>query len=169
MTSSSSSSSPAPRQAPYLRFLTWNTRLHIALVVAIVGAVVSPFGEEAIPVVLFAGMLLRATTCGLLPRPSALRGSATVLLFPLWPVLITHDVIWSWMEREGFGEVFRRVVAAVLLAAIWFAVLPHVSPWHSGMVLGSAIAASQLRRSDTVWYVVAGSVPLLLSIGTWPW
>ena len=108
---------PSSRERSYLTFLTWNTRLHILLVVLLIAAAVSPLREEALPVVLFAGMLLRTASCGLLPRTSALTGSASVLLIPLWPVLVTHDTIWSWMEREGFGVGFRRIVTAVLLAA----------------------------------------------------
>lgn len=159
----------SPVQAAYVRYLVWETRLHILLIACMVLAAVSPVRTEAIPVVLIGGMILRTRSCGVLPRSSIIAGPASVFLFPLWPVLVTHDTIWQWMEREGFGKRFRAIVTATLLSAVWLSLLYPATAWHGAAIGAAVLGASWYRERRRWWFALIGSVPALLAFRDWLW
>lgn len=156
-------------QDTYLSLLRWDSPFHILLICGLVLALISPVSEELAALMLFLGMILRTRSCGI--RPSVMPpglGRAFILLVPLWPALVAVDDLWSWMQRVGFGPVFRVSVTAVLFAVSWIPFLELTTAFSGPLLIGAASASALLReRGSGYWYLVPSMVPIGIVGASW--
>jgi len=95
-------------------------------------------------------------------------GRAFILLVPLWPALVAVDDLWSWMQRVGFGPVFRVSVTAVLFAVSWIPFLELTTAFSGPLLIGAASASALLReRGSGYWYLVPSMVPIGIVGASW--
>ena len=139
------------------------------MVSGILLAVVSPFDQEVMAATLFLGMIIRTRSCGIRPSimPPGL-GSGFILLVPLWPALVAVDDLWSWMQRVGFGSVFRTLVTAVLFTLSWVPFMDVTQSFNAPLITAAAAGTALLReRQVGYWYLIPSVVPIGIAGASW--
>lgn len=110
------------------------------------------------------GMYLRTKRCRVMPgRTGALdAGPMAMLLFPLWPLFVSVDLVGDWMQEVGFGSAFRITVTTVLFTSCWMPFIDWAILPFGAVVVAGLISAVLRDRSANAYVLLA---PSLLPIG----
>ena len=144
----------------YLRWLRVESPLSIVTIIAITAsAVVSRLIPDTIFVtvaILFLAMVTRAVFC-------TTQNASLSLLFPAWPAFVAVNGIKQWMQRMGFGVVFRVSVTSVLFAACWQPLLQADDAMSILVLIAMSAATAALRELRAGYWYLAPSFVLTFS------